>query len=116
MTVDSTWAYALVPPVPSDLPALLVAPLPVPFAVPRLMISIPRPRVQVSRPRVPRPRIPVQPLIGDAAGQARRWFSAGGSVALIVERLNQNYPRQPRWTRPAVRALLMQTKRAKLAA
>ena len=50
--------------------------------------------------------------LADAAGQARLWFSAGASLDLIGARLNQRCPREPHWTRAAVRKLLMQTKRA----
>lgn len=97
MQPPAHWAYALVPPVPDDLPEDLKVSFPV---------QVPWPRVQV-----PRSSVPVLAL-ADAAGQARLWFSAGASLDLIGARLNQRCPREPRWTRAAVRKLLMQTKRA----
>src|ERR1035437_10712283 len=101
------WAYALIPPVP-DLPTnLTVPPLPLPVPVPRV--------------RVRRSRLAPEPLLlADAAGQARVWFSGGASFDLIIALLNERCPQQPRWTRRAVRKLVMDAPReqapAKIAA
>ena len=89
------WAYMLVPPLPA-LPANLIAPLPLP-------VPVPVPRVRVRRYVAWVPAL----ALADAAGQARLWLSEGGSLALIKARLNQACPQQPRWTRRAVRKLLL---------
>lgn len=95
------WSRALVPPVPDDLPANLTMPLP-PLPPPQ-----PNPPVRLRR----RARAPEPLLLADVPRLVRQWFSDGASLDLIIARLNERCPQQPRWTRRAVQKLLMATGR-----
>jgi hypothetical protein len=94
------WAYTLVPPVP-DLPVPLP---PVPLPPLPLPVSVPGVYYRGSR-LAPGPSF----SLADAAGQVRVWFSDGASFDLILARLNERCPQRPRWTRRAVRNLLLAT-------